>query len=423
MLAFLLCLMTVGILPGSGSAQDQQLPPWATWMRQLDHESLARRNQAEDHLVANGSAFLAWLSQQPRTRFLSSEAEFRIQRIRARLFEMEWASVTKASRVQLESGWNAMQCADEFWQQTGNRISIESPTWASPPDEKMDFWVALACIAEHNQLAIEVPANEESTLTLAPKSAASPADPLATQAGPLRMEWFLDSRHPNSLAESSARSSDAPQQVQLKLLWEPRLQLESLRIPMRDLVLSDAAGQPWATYNQDAVYTIPLSGTVQQASIRLPVRGITTSPLHHLSVPVEINVIGPPAICVFSDFLRDRNREPSLHFGMATVTLERVTVNGHRVTVRLSTRYHPQRMTQPLQSHSDWAGYCSASLLPENGPEIAATAEVQIRQESHKYVIEYEFQGADPQIPHDLRFQIPAGILQVQQRLQLTRPQ
>jgi len=192
---------------------------------------------------------------------------------------------------------------------------------------------------------------------------------------------------------------------------------------MASLNLIDSAGQPWADFNRQATYTIPVSGIDKQVNVRLPVRAISNEPLQHLLVPVELSVIAPTANCVFTDALGDGRRQPSLQFGAASITLEKLSVSGQRITARLATRYDRRRMTQPLQSHVDWASYCTATLRVKDGPEINAHTETQIRQEPYRYVIEYEFQGVDPQVRHDLKFQIPAGIVEVEHQLRLNRPE
>lgn len=376
------------------------------WLAQLDAESLATRNQAEEKLVALGDELADWLDDSTVSLIYSSESAFRLQRIRARLFDQRVMAITTASTLSLKSMLTTTETGHSISKQTGNGVGFADPDFLSPELEG-EFWSVIEGICRQTDWVIDYAGSNEFGMQLAPDRQSS-GHPVNVASGVLRVEWIQD-------AGSSG-------QVRLRILWEPRLRIEALRIPMSGVELLDTEDQPWASFNKDAVYSIPPPGTRNHATLRLPVNATSQHPLQKLILPIDLYVIAPAGKAIFSDIVKGRPTGQTRQFGMASISLERVETTDNKLTVRLATRYDSDRMAQPLQSHFDWRRFCNANLINDDGRTIESAGVRQIRQEAFHYVIEYSFDLPDGDDQWHLDFRIPSGIVSVQERVELELP-
>lgn len=379
------------------------------WLWQLDDDLLAVRNSAEKNLIALGPAFSDWLGTSPESMVQTSEANFRRQRILSQIFKNHVLATGVASSMKIEAGWNADRAEAKIAAQTANRVSFSvGDDFQTNNIESLSFWNSLERICEQNDLVIDHAGSiDHSVLLVRASNAVTPAQFAANQ-GLVRIEW------------AGNPTEDPVRQVRLRILWEPRLRLVALEIPMSVVSLTDAAGQPWASFNADAVYTIPPPSSRNFVAFRLPVQAISTETLDRLIVPVELRIVAPDAKCVYNRVNERNYTGQTRQFGMASITMERIEIDARLMTVRMSTRYDPAEMAQPLQSHSDWSRFCLAEIVGDDGQRIAADNQRQVRQEPYLYVIEYTFPTPDKSKQDwHLNFQIPSGIISVEEKIEL----
>jgi hypothetical protein len=399
-------------MPALLQAQPTNEAQLTRWLEQLDHDVLPVRDQAEASLLESGPATAAWLEQAAGQQTLSAEAAFRVQRIREQLFAQQVQAAAAASTVSLDGQWNGTAIMENLARQTGNRVLL-------PVDSRIGvqqvvrekFWTVVERICRQNGLVIDHAASGDQQLVL--KRATEPGEPASPRAmhtGLLRVEWLAD------------EDLEEDQQIRLRFLWEPRLRVQSLQIPMAGVQLLDSRGQPWGRFNRDAVYTIPAPANRHDVALRLPVKATSGENLRQVVLPVQLDVIAPSARCVFPDVLAAGWGSGSCQFGMASILLESVESANDQLSVRLQTRYRSESMARPLQSHEEWSRFCTAELVNPDGQRIQPVGERQVRQEPWSYVIEYNFERPRAEVPWQLVFFIPSGLMRVQEQVVWTLP-
>ena len=374
----------------------------------LNDDSLAKRISAEQHLVKMGAPLVNWLNDSGELRWISSETSFRLQRIRLRVFANQVKAFTVASTIRIDEDLNSEQLVKQIQTLTGNLILIAGLNDLVAADSaEQSFWSLVEQLCIRHDLVIDYSDSIDHLLVLTPASN-NAAEVQTANQGLIRIEWVADPTDPRP-------------QTRLRILWEPRLRLTGLRIPMAEVSVVDTEGKPWGLFNPNAVFSIPTPDSLVHKVIRLPIRSISELPLETLSATIELNVVAPNANCVFDHALGPRLLGQTRRFGGALIAVDHVDIAKDHVTIRLSTRYDTALMALPLQSHLDWEQWCSAELVGPQGKRIAPIRQRQVTQEPFRYVIEYSFQIPDER-PEEwsLRFQIPSGIILVNQKIQLS---
>lgn len=376
---------------------------------QLDNDDLSSRNLAERELVKLGTPLIEWLDLEDQRLPVSSEVAFRLKRIRSLVFENSVSAWCQPSTITATGNETPEQWLTQVLKQSGNQVSIidredSKLTVRVPGETSGSFWNVVGALCRENRLAVDHAASRDHMIALVAASEARP--PLVFNRGPLRIEI-------PGPEESGFR------QVQMRIMWEPRFRLLAIRIPMSSVSLTNRLGQPWGSFNPEAVYTIPPPATRSSTVVRLPVRkrDRSTVPLQEIAFSAELKVIAPDARCVFQNFRRRDVVGQSRQYGMASVSVDAVESGRGETRVRFVTRYDRTEMAEPLHSHTDWSRYCEARIVTNDGQIILPVNKRQIRQEPYAYTIEYTFKtpDADNNSGSDLKFRIPSGIISATQ--------
>ncbi len=376
----------------------------------LDSPQLAVRNQAESALTALGPGLLPWLQQQAGDIRWTSESRHRMARVRSRLFQQLIDGSRTASQVNLPAGLGAEESSETILQQTGNVIEVR---FSDPPTDlpasRGEFWLWLERFADRHELQIDYSSIDK--LRLLPLTDDQQSRPAAVgQVGPLRVEFLV----------RQANASGTASQLQFRLLWEPRIKPVAIRIPLEGFSSLDGQGDTWATFNRQAVLSIPVSGHRYLVRFRVPLRQTSSAEPALITVPVQLVMMAP----AFSGTFRDVTQQgpfPRLRGGMADVTISRTDMQNRQLTIRMETRYDSRQMAQPLQSHLVWSKFTSASLHHHDGRVLKPAETRDVGQEPYRFVMEFLFDlpaGVDDN--WDLKFQLPAGLTLIDESIQLS---
>ncbi|GIW97414.1 MAG: hypothetical protein KatS3mg111_0747 [Pirellulaceae bacterium] len=375
------------------------------WIRQLEADTLAQRDAAEQELVKLGADILPLLPTV--TERTSGELKIRLARIRQSLEAQRVAQFVRPSTVTLGEPMRLADALDAIAEQTGNQVRVEPSELATEvvvhlAGREVPFWEALHRIMEQVGLGVAPFVSSENELVLVrlPTEAVSGKPWIG---GALRID-------PHSMqCQINYRSSLAGQcVVGLLLSWEPRLQPLYAQLPM---------GRISATVGEDtigsimpaAVPEVPLNVGGCTAQLEFPLERPPRSALQLDRLTGELILAIPSekheyTFRKFSDGTRQVQR-----YGDVTVVLEGARRNGPVWEVQLRVEFgDPQGA---LESFRGWILSNKAYLRDDEGHRINDVGFQTYGMTSNSVGIAYLFQiNADPD-DYELIYESPAGIV------------
>ncbi|MGI9516314.1 MAG: hypothetical protein ACR2NP_04655, partial [Pirellulaceae bacterium] len=217
-------------------------------LRQLDSDRIASRNRAEADLIALGPELLPWLNLHQNELRWTSESRHRVARIREILFQRRIDQAMQASRVELQPGLTSPQIAQAVLGQTGNSMLFAPPGNVEYPASSGEFWPWLVEFGEMHRFQIDETSFDD--VRLIPFDEKRDASTAVAFRGPLSLT-LLDGRQPDG---------GMTNQLQFRLMWEPRIRPVGIRVPLAGMETVDTQDQPWANFNRQAVLNIPVAG-------------------------------------------------------------------------------------------------------------------------------------------------------------------
>ncbi len=373
---------------------------------QLDSTQLIERNRAEQELLQAGPNVLASL---PRPGTLaSSEARYRLRRVIKRLQRELVDSASRPSVVEVESSDSWAELAGHITSQTGNRTLVRSAD-TQPREiriQKLTFWDSIAEVIERADVQIDYAQSTRDRVVLSGFRGAAPPPPESfTSSGPLRLEW----------KSASTDADGRVTQINLRVLWEPRLNVVKMHVPLDSFQLINEQGIAAYQFNPNAKLNI--LPTRDQCFVEF---AVPTRPVLALAKPqrftgkLHLFVAGPEVTLLFEDALNVK--QPAVRsFADMTVALEAPRRQGDAHTFAIAIEYELATPDTAIESHFPWIEWHAATLVNPNGEQIAATERQQVFQDAAEYRIEFVFRvppGGDA--PWDLRLNLPGGLRRVE---------
>lgn len=384
-------------------------------VRRLNDDELARRQKAEDDLIALGPAALAHLPK-PEAR-VTAEVRERLERISQRLEQQAAENAAKPTKVTLRGEMTLAEALAELERQSGNRLldlrgqlgqTATNPT-IEPDLENVDYWRAVDAVCDLADVDIYHYIREPQTITIANRDegARRRAD-RAIYAGPFRIEAVRIEavRDLRTAASGNLR-------LRLQVAWEPRLAPITLeqspgKMKAAGALEGDAANEEAAFATTLGVDVVPGS-TANEFDLPLPLPPREARKLPAMNNTLDVLLPGRVAAFTF-DNLKQANNVSRRH-GNAVVVLEKTRHERGIFEVRMLLRY--DRAEDAFASHRAWYYQNKAYLLDGEGNKIEHLGMELTRQDKSELGVSYKF-DVDEAAP-DLRFvyETPATVMKL----------
>lgn len=380
-------------------------------VRQLDGNTLAERNEAEQKLVELGPGVLSHLPEvTPNT---PAEVKVRLGRIRTTLEQLRADQATEPTHLTLQvTDAPLADVLAQIEQQTGNRVidyrrnfrQDDTEIKVSLDWEKVPFWEAIDQLLEEANLRAYHRSGQPNVLALV--SAAGLEREQQVKPGysgifrmqPTRVDSFRD-----------LESGQAGSRLSLQVTWEPRVTVITLSLPLDGVELVDDRGETIELERREGSLTAEVPQGAGSVTMTLNLPGIDrgSQQIAKLSGKLEALVPGGVEVFTFDKLATARNERKSK--GDVEVTLQTFAkidnLHDARVMVRLAGEQGA------LQSHRGWIYNNPVYLLGPEGERIERVGFEDYERSvdsiglAHKFVLEHE---ADQ---YQLVYETPASIV------------
>lgn len=335
-------------------------------VRELNSPQASRREQAEQRLLELGPPVLPLLPAV--TGQTPAEVRTRLDRIHRTLTKAEIEAATQPSRVTLEGPMPLRRALEAIASQTGNRLVDYRPRFqqeASDPVVEVSlrqapFWEALDQVLDAAELTLYPYPEERGALAyVARPPEALRRKKLGGTSGLFRFE-------PVRLVAQRDLRQPALQGLRLvvDVLWEPRVRLIALEVPLAELQAEDENGRSLAAEGR-ATLEVPVDGASSAASLELPLAALPRSSqwLAHVSGRMTALVLGRVETFEFPQVQRARQAEQQR--GGVIVVVEGARRSGDLFDVTMRVRF--ERAANALESHRGWIYDNEAYLVDTRG--------------------------------------------------------
>ena len=403
------CEPTVGF--GQDESVDKQKVQQC--LRDLDSDSLAKRELAEKQLIEMGDAILPMLDETPISA--SAETKTRLSRIRHQLQVKQINEFVKSKSVSLKGIYDIGDAFAAIEKQTGNKYSgyQERDINLKLDLEDVPCLEAVDRILDDAKLQID-------PYQFAPGAHTLRARPIAqmdrsgfgTYASAFRVEAtqidaVRDLRNPEL----------SGMRIQLEVGWEPRIHPIAIELPTENIKMLDEFGDDIGvqlnglTISNDVLVDAPLSQLVLPAEL----------PDHETwkisKMVATMNVLLPGPVKTFKFDKIGDSIGKTIRVGDAQVKLENVSdnVDIHGVVLRLEF----DQAANALESYRGWIFNNKLSLVGADGKKFAPIGSETMAQDQNYVTIQYLFDlDVDPKTL-SLEYTSPTAIIKVPVKFEL----
>jgi hypothetical protein len=398
-LMLIVCFLAVDPPPSAGDDMKQEV---RRLVRQLDADELARRDAAEEALIAKGPAALDLLPEISDRA--SAEVRERLVRIRNKLQRAAVELSAKSSLITLDSDSIPLSKAlAALSEQSGNKIADYRGRFAQAAGDpkikvrfdKTPFWQALDQVLDQANLTVYPYADEPGLniverglgQTLRARNAAY-AGPFRFE--PVRLEAVQDLRDPKG---SILR-------LTVEVAWEPRLKPISLMQRMVDVVAIDDENKSLKVESEEAEIEVSAEGPRSAAELTLPfaLPQRQSKAIARVKGKIKAMIPGRVEEFRFDDLLKAKNVEKRL--AGVTVILEQVRKNNDAWEVFVRARFDDAG--DALASHRGWIFRNEAYMEGPDGKPIAYDTMETTLQTKNEVGVSYIFVLDKP--PADMKF-------------------
>ena len=383
------------------------------YLRDLDSDSLAKREQAEKQLIEMGEAILPMLDETPASA--SAETKSRLSRIRHQLQVSQINKFAKSKLISLKGSYDIGDAFAEIEKQTGNRYSgyQERDINLTLDLEDVPCLEAVDRILDDAKLQIDPYQFTPGAHTLRARPFAQmDRSGFGTYASAFRIEAtqidaVRDLRNPEL----------SGMRIQLEVGWEPRIRPIAIELPTKNIKMLDEFGDDIGvqlnglTISNDVLVDAPLSQLVLPAEL----------PDHETwkisKMVATMNVLLPGPIKTFKFDKIGDSIGKSIRIGDAQVKLENVSdnVDIHGVVLRLEF----DRAANALESYRGWVFNNSLKLVGTNGKEYVPVGSETMAQDQNYVTVQYLFDlDVDPKTL-SLEYTSPTAIIKVPVKFEL----
>lgn len=433
-----LLLLFVGV--GPADSAEPEIPPPKTavpnaaalrvevlgLIRALEADQRATRIAAEERLLALGPDVLDLL---PAPEVLTPAAREAVARVATALETTSIERSLRAARVSLQGTRTVADWARRLSDQSGNTVSPRRLTAAdSTRPITLDladasFWEGLDALLRTAQLARETD-RLTGAIDLMPGGAAGDLKPAAVlEAGPCRVVI-------ESAVLRPAAKGDAARLLRVTALVEPEPRLRGLFLKYAAAdITARPAGRPEAAalepFNPEAQYELTLGETGGHARMTwdFSVPAGELLPGVDLACVLRLTVAAGAARATFAEPWREVRGAAGLARRRAgvTITLQRARLTGdnpdrRELSVRLGVLY--DRGGPAFESHRTWVLHNRAYMETDRGLTIEPNAFDVRRQVNGGVLVEFTFQGLDPETAKTFVYEAPTLIAELPVRFE-----
>ena len=366
-------------------------------VRQLDADSLDRRDAAEAELLRRGTPVLDLLPT-PNDR-MSAEVKQRLGRVRQKLQQQAADAAAQSTTITLHAGAMPLQKAlAEFQKQSGNKLVDHRKAFGQPATDviinaqfdKTPFWQALDDMLDHAMLTVYPFAEGTAIHVVASPERYSTRRAHAGYSGLFRFEPV------GVVARREVRGGTGSLRVQIEAAWEPRLHIIAMSQRMADVKAIDERGRPVPVANRNAQPEISTSGTAAALRFDIPFELPRRDVLRIASLKSKLTAMIPGRMETFRFDKLTEAKDVGKRIAGVTVTLEQVRKNNDAWEVRMLVKFDDAG--DALASHRTWIFNNPAYLEGADGKPIAYESYETTRQTKNEVGIAYVFA---PDMPFD----------------------
>jgi hypothetical protein len=360
------------------------------WVRQLDDNAAAKRDAAEQALIALGPAALKLLP--PVTSKTPTEVKVRLERVRRALENAAAESAAEASVVTLQGTVPLSQALLAVEQQTKNKlVDLREKFGQQRTDpqiqvnfDKTPFWKALDQILDQAGLTLYRYGGQPGTVAFVSRGAGpQEGAPIIGYSGLFRFEGvrIQATRDLRNAANQSLR-------LALEVTWEPRLSPILVQLPLADLRAQDEAGQAVAIDGQLGKLEAPVESTVPIVELQVPLVPPKRSVEKIASLNGTLLALVPGQIETFEFADLEQAKGVEQRRAGVAVTLEQ-RKNLHVYELRLRVRF--DKAENALESHRGWIYSNEAYLVDADGKQVDNDGYQAFLQEANEVGVAYLF--------------------------------
>lgn len=369
-LLFVLCtfLFVVAERPTAGDDQAAELSAQVNRLvRQLDSDRLALREAAERELIQLGPAILDLLPTDSQR--MSADQKTRLQRVCNKLQVTMAEETTKPSLVTLAGEMSFAAALTAIEQQTGNRIGgiRDRQIDVKVAFEETPFWPALDQLLDQAELDLQADHGQGGLALSARPPEQRDRSGAARYDGVFRFE---------PLQITGLRNLRTPEvnglQVALRVTWEPRASVVSLKLPAGELHATDDREESLAAEGRLPTLVAEVDGqNTIDLNLRLRLPSRDAKRIAVLRGKIEATVLGRNQKFEFARLDETKDAEQSQ--AGATVVFEQIRKNQQLYEVRMRVRFDDA--ADSLESHRDWISRNKAYIIDGSGKPIQPAAE------------------------------------------------
>ena len=406
----------------ASAAESELASQVETLVRQLNADSSAKRDEAEQALVklaptGNADACDEFLQLLPTPNDnMPAEVRLRLGRLRKRIETEQSSRALGASKLTLDA--SEMPIAEVFQQirqQTGNQLSDHReqfgqtasarPLTISLTDE--EFWPALDKILDATKLTT-YPFSSEDTLAIINRDGeALPRAEGATYAGPFRIQPI------NVTARRNLRSTDEQSaRVELEIAWEPRLRPIALSQPIETLEVTTDEGTRLPIASQRQMLNVEVQPGSHATEFTIPLELPERSATKIASFKGQMSALVPGRMVDFKFTDLDKPKSATQSRGGVQVTMVGARKNQDLWEVHM--RIKVDSAEAGLESHRGWVFQNLTYLLNPQGELIDHAGFETTMQSATEVGLAYFFElPTDEIVDYTWVYRSPAAIVRL----------
>ena len=397
-------------------ARDELAAKVKKLVKELDSPEKARRDAAEQELLALGEAALEFLPE--KSDRMAAGVALKLDAIRARFERSQAENSVKGSIVSLKGdALPLLKVLAELSQQTGNKIydlREEFGQEATDPELKLDFdkvpfWAALDQMLDQADLNVYSYASEEGVAIVNRAESRLPRFGNATYSGAFRFEGT------EFVARRDLRNPETHTlQLVIETSWEPRLQPIVIMQPVDGLEAVDDQGEslPLAMMGNELEFPIDSDMRSVELPVQfdLPERGVKKI----ASLKGKLSVLLPGKQETFRFTGLDKAKKVERRKANVAVVLDEVRKNNAVWEIRVRVVF--DKTSGALESYRGWVfnnpAYLESAAKGKEEKETIRYAAMETTRETENEVgVAYLFDVPDGLKGYTFVYRTPTAIV------------
>ena len=384
------------------------------WVRQLENGDFAKREEAQQRLIAIGPPVLEHLPSEDVVP--AGETRSRLQTIRQkleRMAEQARQALVNPTQVTLEGKWSLQRALAEFERQTGNKVAdYREQLGQDPHDPELelqlrgaDFWPALDHVLDRAGMTLYAFTDSPRTLAFVQREDNQhPAIGRVEYADALRIEPVSL----NAVRHLQDKGQDALS-ITLGIGWEPRLTPLVLQLPIPSLRIDDDQGTSLLPAAQETHLEVSVDANQALVDLEIPAAlpPRNASMVRTLSGTLRALIAGPIEEFPFKDL--ETAKPIVVRKENVTLTVEDMRKSADVYELLLAVQY--DEATGVLDSPREWIFANEAFLVDSKGTRIDYDGLETFRQTPEQMGISFKFVLENGPAGMTFIYRCPASII------------